>query len=120
MERRRCTTPEPNRLRGAVAGNTGDHRRIRLTGIESLDDVEEMTAHVWAAGDTDSTECDVVEVADEPAVTVEVDLGEFLADAAPGDYLFEIDLVDGSGEPTTWPQESPATLTVRASRPTPP
>ena len=119
MERRRCTSPEPNRLRTAVAGNAGDHRRVRLTGIESFADVEQLTGYVWAEGDDpgDVVEIDVVPVDGEPVPTVDVDLGTFTGAAEQGEYLFEIDLVDGNGESTTWPQDSPARLTVRAARP---
>lgn len=101
----------PNRLTGAVVGDSGDTRIIRIDGVDDLDAVSAARAFVWKPGVAPATL--TAAVVDATARTVSVELGTWLQNTATaGDWLFEIEL-DTASSSLTWPS-TPATLHVRA------
>lgn len=96
-----------NRLRWATTGDTGDTRRLRLTGAPDL--TEASTIAVWVWNDDTAR----VEIPNTPfdRQHADVDFGDWLATTPePGEWWVEIE-VDG----VTWPgAKNPAILPVRA------
>lgn len=106
--------PYTTGLPPAVAGNTGDYRIIRLSGVDSLSAATAFSADVWLEGQPE-TQLNVVLVsALKRTVRVEFGgVGGWLATAAPGDYFLEIDVEFGPTVTLTWPARAPMILGVR-------
>lgn len=101
-------------LEPAVAGDIDDVRTLRMDGIDNLDDVTAIEAHVWKSRGAATTLA--AEILDATARTVSVSLGDdegWLATATPDAYLLEIEVEIGDAT-LTWPNGSPAVLWVRS------
>lgn len=102
-------------LKPAVSGDVGDTRVITLNGIDDLDEVTAIEAHVWRRGETPTTLTTTVTDSATAEVTVQLGAADgWLSDAEPGGYFFEIQATFGSSLVLTWPQGSPDTIRVRS------
>ncbi len=106
--------PYTTGLPPAVAGNVGDYRVIRLSGVDSLSAATAFSADVWLEGLPKTTLSVVLVSAVKRTVRVELGgVGGWLATAIPGDYLLEIDVSFGPVTKLTWPARAPMVLGVR-------
>lgn len=106
-------------LQPAVIGDIGDTRIIQLDGVDTLDDVTAIEAHVWIEHRKSSTAVTLAaEVLDAGDRTIVVDLGTdpetgwLPAVARRNEWLIEYQLTFGSTV-LTWPNGDPDTINVR-------
>jgi len=99
----------------AVAGDTGDYRILKCSGVDSLTNATSISADVWLDGEPKTTLAGVVESATKKTVRIELGgVGGWLATAEPGEYNLEVNIAFGAGTGLTWPARQPAILGVRA------
>jgi hypothetical protein len=100
----------------AVAGDINDFRNVILAGIQDLDTVDELEAHIWQHNVDPVTLA--ATVADSAERTIRVELGDatgwLAVDATVGSWLIEYQLTFLDGTVLTWPQHRPDVLPVRA------
>ena len=102
------------KLKTAVSGDVGDYRLVTLNGIDDLDAITALEAHVWNTDVAPVTLTATVD--DSTARRIRVELGGssgWLATAARGRYHIEYELTFGSTV-LTWPGGDPDQIDVRA------
>lgn len=106
-------------LKPAVQGDIGDQRIIVLAGIDNLNAVASVQAHVYTGSKQSTTHVATLDAAvvDATDCTIAVELGDangWLATATPGTYRIEYQLTFANGDVLTWPAEAGDKLKVRA------
>lgn len=106
-------------LKAAVQGDVGDERTITLAGIDNLDSVSAVVAHVYTGNKTETTHVATLDaaVASSSDCTITVQLGDatgWLATADPGNYRIEYQLTFANGDILTWPAVDGDRIRVRA------
>jgi len=87
------------------AGDIGDTRTVRLDGVEDLENVEAIEAHVARSGVTATLSCSVADASER---TVIIALGTAESDWLPsgpatGQWLVQIEVTFDNGDKLTWP-----------------
>jgi hypothetical protein len=89
-----------------VQGDLGVTRITRLSGVEDLTAASSVKAHLWKARTPPATL--TAQIIDPTARTVRIIFGttadEWLAEAEPGTYWVEIEILFGDGTLLTWPE----------------
>lgn len=106
-------------LKPAVQGDVGDFRTITLAGVDNLNSVSSVVAHIYTGSKTSTTHVADLDasVADATECTIIVELGDangWLATATPGTYRIEYQVTFANGDVLTWPAEAGDKLKVRA------
>lgn len=101
-------------LKTAVTGDVGDYRLVTLAGVDNLDAVTAIEAHVWKSDTAPTTLAASVDDSAERRIRVELgSAGGWLATATPGSWKIEYQLTFGSTV-LTWPADGPDRILVRA------
>lgn len=87
-----------------VQGDIGDTIDPVIDGVQDLDDVTSVEAHVWRRGvDPEVLDAAVLDAADRTLLVQLGDATGWLSDAAPGVWSVEYQLDFGASPSLTWP-----------------
>lgn len=95
-----------------VAGDVGATRQLEFVGVENLDAVTSIEAHIWRSVDRANTVTLAVELVDRAERLIKVSFSPWLATAVPGDWLLEVEAASPT-DTVTSPSGKPQLVKVR-------
>lgn len=96
-----------------VAGDEGITRLLEFAGVEDLVAVTSLEGHIWRSVDRDNPTTLTVDVVDPLERSIRVSFSPWLADAAAGDWLLEVEAHSPSMPKLTSPGGKPQLVKVR-------